>query len=208
MRVRANEVACASNMRQIGAALLIYANDHDGDFPETSHSTGVHFDRAWIFALKPYLAKCDLVRICPADPRGTARLQANGTSYILNSHIFIPEIGPFGEAGASLGNVRRLPYPASTMLAFNVSDQQSPSVLNDHTHSELWPGNWRRVCQDIQPNRHRSGAASTDQTNGSANYLFADGHMQSIAAAEIRRLTDLGFAFAKPAMQPEDLTAR
>jgi len=206
VRARGNEAACAANMRQIGASLLLYANDHDGDFPETSHTTGVKFDRAWIFALRPYMQNCDKVRISPADPQGKARLQANGTSYILNSYIFVPEIGPFGEIGESLGNVRRLPLPARTILAFNTSDQQGASVLSDHTHGERWPGNWARVCADIQPDRHRAGTPKPDHTDGSANYLFADGHVQAIAASEVKRHIDRGLPFAKPPLQTEDLT--
>lgn len=206
MRARGNETACAANMRQIGAALLLYANEHDGDFPETTHTTGVKFDQAWIFALKPYVENCDKIRISPADPKGEARLQANGTSYILNSYIFVPEIGPFGEVGASLGNVRRLPFPAHTMLAFNVSDQQGASVLSDHTHGELWPRDWKRVCADIQPDRHRAGSSKADHTEGSANYLFADGHVEAIAATEVKRQIDRGVAFSKPPLEPADLT--
>ncbi len=208
VRARGNETACAANMRQIGAALLLYANEHDGDFPQTSHTTGVKFDRAWIFALKPYVENCDKIRISPADPHGEARLKANGTSYVLNSYIFIPEIGPFGEVGASLANVRRLPFPAHTMLAFNVSDQQGASVVNDHTHGERWAGNWTRVCADIQPDRHRAGSPKADHTEGAANYLFADGHVQAIAAAEVKRQIDRGVTFSKPPMEPGDLAAR
>jgi prepilin-type processing-associated H-X9-DG protein len=120
----------------------------------------------------------------------------------------IPEIGPFGEVGASLANVRRLPFPAHTMLAFNVSDQQGASVVNDHTHGERWAGNWTRVCADIQPDRHRAGTPKADHTEGAANYLFADGHVQAIAAAEVKRQIDRGVAFSKPPMEPGDLAAR
>jgi prepilin-type processing-associated H-X9-DG protein len=34
-RETANRVKCASNLRQIGQAILLYANDHDGQFPDT-----------------------------------------------------------------------------------------------------------------------------------------------------------------------------
>jgi prepilin-type N-terminal cleavage/methylation domain-containing protein/prepilin-type processing-associated H-X9-DG protein len=204
-KTRGKQSACLSNMREIGTALQRYASDNDGNFPETTHSAGVRFSRAWIFTLKPYLANCDKVRISPADPHGAERLRANGTSYVLNSYVFVPQVGPFGEKGDSLNNVNRLPYPARTILAFNVSDQQPPSVMNDHTHSERWLGNWNRFCGDTEPNRHRTESSNKDHTNGSANYLYADGHVEAIEAAEVKRRIDRGVPFAKPPLEPEDL---
>ncbi len=38
MRVRASQTACASNMRQIGIALINYASENGGSFPETTHT--------------------------------------------------------------------------------------------------------------------------------------------------------------------------
>lgn len=205
MQAKGRQGACISNMRQIGGALLRYAGENNGDFPETSHTTGVKVKRAWIFTLRPYLGNMDEVRISPSDPHGKARLKANGTSYVLNSYVFVPQVGPFGEMGESLNNVNRLPYPVHTMLAFNVSDDQPPSVMNDHTHSDLWAGNWKCVCADIQPDRHRSGSANKDHTKGSANYLYADGHVESIEAAEVKRRIERGVAFGKPPLEHEDI---
>lgn len=208
VRAQGRQAACMSNMRQIGVALLRYAGENNGNFPETSHTTGVKFNRAWIFTLKPYLTNCDQVRISPSDPHGKARLKANGTSYVLNSYVFVPQIGPFGERGASLNNLNRLPYPANTILAFNVSDKQPPSVMNDHTHSDRWLGQWNRFCEDVEPNRHRAGSSNKDHTNGSANYLYADGHVQSIEAAEVKRQIERGVPFAKPPLEAEDIINR
>jgi len=204
---KGKEAKCASNLRQIGAALLLYAADHDGDLPETSHSTGTQVGRAWIYTLNQYLANVDQVRISPADPLAAERLKANGTSYVLNSWVFIPQYGPFGEVEAAYNNLRKLPFPANTMLAFNVSDQVSPSVQNDHTHCDLWPGNWRRVCAEIQPNRHRSGVDAKDHLNGSSNILYADGHVMPTKAETLYRLVEAGKPVGKPPLEPEDLAA-
>lgn len=205
VKARGQQAACASNMRQIGAALLTYANENDGYLPETTHTTGVKFDQAWIYALKAYLANVDKVRICPADPIGVQRLQANGTSYVLNSYIFVPQVGPFGEDLGSLNNVRKLLYPARTLIAFNVSDEQGASVMNDHTHSDAWAGNWRRVRGDIEPNRFRSARTNADHTNGFANYLYLDGHVESLSGRVIKQQIDRGIAFGKPPLTPEEL---
>lgn len=208
LQMQGRQTACLSNMRQIGTALMVYASDNDGGFPETTHTTGGRFHRAWIFQLKPYLADCDKVRICPADPKGKQRLEENGTSYILNSFVFVPSIGPFGERREAFNNIRRIPYPASTFLAFNISDEQGVTVMSDHTHSERWRGNWRRLCGEIEPDRHRTGKSNADHTNGTANYLFADGHVENIEAQRIRRWIDADVEFARVPLEPEDLQER
>ena len=80
---KARQSACASNLRQIGLALTMYADDHRGWLPETTHGT-TQTNRSWIFTLKPYVGNVDPIRVCPADPKGRQRLTNNASSYILN----------------------------------------------------------------------------------------------------------------------------
>src|ERR1043165_6404564 len=72
---RTKQVSCAQNLRQIGLAIIMYADDHEGWMPETTH---VELDYSWIYSLAPYIAKVDRIRICPADPAGPSRLTNNG----------------------------------------------------------------------------------------------------------------------------------
>jgi prepilin-type processing-associated H-X9-DG protein len=205
MVVAGQRAECASNLRQVGTGILLYSNDNNGFLPGTTHELGTDIERAWIFALKPYLGGVDKVRICPADPKGAERLAANGTSYILNSFVFVPRVGPFGEAlPGSLNNVRYLSEPSKTLFASNVSDRRGASVQNDHTHSELWDGSWARLCADLQPDRFTQ-RADGDQLNGSANYLFGDGHVENIAAKEVKARLDRGENIARPPELREQL---
>lgn len=197
-RVAGQRTACMSNLRQIGSALVRYAGDHDGFFPETTHSLGVNYHHAWIYALASYLNNIDEVRICPADPKGKERLRSRGTSYTLNSFIFVSPTDPFGEPiGQPRNHLRWLVSPAQTLLVFNIADSAGITVMSDHTHSEGWK-NWAAVCADIQPDRFCTGTPSADHSNGSANYLFADGHVENRAAAEMKKLIERGENFAKP----------
>ncbi len=193
-RVSANTVQCANNMRQIGAALIAYCGEHEGDFPTTMHTEDDE-KKAWIYTLGPYLQRVDQVRICPSDPEGPQRLKDKGTSYILNEYIAVPSMDRFGNVKESPSNLRALASPARTLTAFIVADGSS----SDHTHSRNWKA-WNRVYTDICPDRHRSGKASKARDQGVANYLYADGHVAQIEASEFKKLIDEG---QNPALPPK-----
>ncbi len=193
-RVAAHRAACASNLRQIGIALSLYANEHGGRFPETTHSNNAA--KSWIYTLAPYLGNLDEARICPADPRGAERLKNGGTSYTLNSFVF--NSGGFDADGNRLpayNTVLALPRPAQTILAFIVAESKS-RLSADHTHSDAWTG-WATLLADIEPDRHRLGSRDQSRTNGSANYLYADGHVENIDAAKVKALADAGENIAR-----------
>lgn len=188
------QAASSMNLRNIGVALQSYAGDHNGTYPETTHSTGL--GSAWIYSLERYLGKFDEVRICPADPRGRERLTARGSSYILNSYIFVPMVGPFGQpSGPKLNRPNAIPQPERTILAFVCSDRTGVGPGNDHTHSQLWK-TWAAVCDDIAPDRF--GGDGKNRAKGRSVYLHADGSVVAIPAAELKRRTQNGDNIAKP----------
>ena len=195
VRFSAQQASCASNMRQIGIALLLYAAANDNKLPETSHTAAV--GQSWIYTLSEYLGDCDEVRICPADPKGDGRFDAGGTSYILNSFLFVPQIGPFGQPmGEPTNNLLLIENPTETPMAFIIADSQGIGDANDHTHSSRW-SSWSAVVRDISPGRF-GGGNSPMRALGSSNYLFADGHVEQLDAAIMKARIDSGDNFAKP----------
>jgi prepilin-type N-terminal cleavage/methylation domain-containing protein/prepilin-type processing-associated H-X9-DG protein len=195
---KARQASCLQNLRQVGLGLIMYADDYDGWLPETTHTQGGQTNRAWIFTLRPYLGESDEIRICPSDPRRRERLENNGASYILNEFVAVPLVDPFGNVIDPTHKLDRLPRPAETMLTFEASDRSGPNVYADHSHSRTWRLGWEQVLGDIQPDRHRTGAPNRDRTNGSANYLFGDGHVEGIRGAVLKAKIDKGINFAKP----------
>jgi prepilin-type processing-associated H-X9-DG protein len=186
-----------SNMRQIGLGLRMYADDNEGWMPLTSH-TALHTNETWIFALGQYLGDVDEIRVCPADPRKRERLTNNATSYVMNDYLTVPRLDPFGRSRQPLRKLDQWPSPSRTLMTMIVSDEQGPNVYADHTHSRSWLAGWRNVTADIQPDRHRTGGPNADHTQGLANYLFADGHVDAIQAMQIKRQIDEGVNPAKP----------
>jgi prepilin-type N-terminal cleavage/methylation domain-containing protein/prepilin-type processing-associated H-X9-DG protein len=192
----AKKAQCGSNMRQIGLGLRMYVDDHNGGMPESMHTTFGIQERAWVYVLKPYLGNVDDIRVCPADPKARERIRLGGTSYILNGYLVDDQV----EGGTR--NFDSLARPAETFTLFVISDRKNPRAYDDHTHSYFWFVNpdpvrvWREIRNDIQPDRFHGG--TPDQTRGSANYLFADGHVKNIPAGRIKGWADQLFNFAKP----------
>lgn len=192
----ANHAKCLSNQRQIGLALLSYANE-EGIFPPTTHSTGTfRRERSWIFQLAPYLGnepgEMDKVRICPAEPAKRKEIirQRNSTSYVLNDLVFDSPV---------YHRPIRIPLPSRTLLLMVLSESRAPSTSRDHIHGAEWTS-WTAALNDIEPDRHRVGGRSSDRLKGKSNYLFADGHVASIPAKDFKNFFDRGI---NPAAVPE-----
>ncbi len=193
--LRAKEAHCGTNLRNIGIALHAYANDHGGSFPETTHSTDL--DRAWISALEDYLGDYDETRVCPADPRAKERKRAGGTSYILNSFLFVPETDAWGDPiGPARNKPSLIPAPELTILAFICADSVGTGPGNDHTHSERW-SSWSAVIGDIAPGRFGGGKRPAVAI-GRANFLYADASVRSFSAATMKQKTNSGSNIALP----------
>lgn len=184
----AKQAKCSSNLRQIGLALLAHASDNDGRLPKTSHSGGSK--NSWIYSLAPYLDDMDEIRICPGDPFAAKRLAALGTSYTLNSIVFNPAYDGDGNVVSKFDRLTLIPKPSQTLFATVVSDQKF-GIGADHTHSEAWD-TWTAVLVDIAPDRFRPGPPSADRTKGRSNYLYADGHVETLEAARLKALVDQG----------------
>lgn len=188
--VNTRKTACVSNQRQIGAAILNYAGDNNGALPTTTHSTGSRRkEMSWIYVLSDYLANVDEVRICPADPKSRQELirKLNATSYVLNDYIFDDQAY----------NIVQFQNPQETMLLFILSEDKPPSITWDHAHCAEW-SNFQRASSDIEVDRHRKGKRANDRLKGSANYLFADGHVENIQATDLKTMFESG----NPAIDP------
>lgn len=191
-RMSASRAVCASNVRQIGVGLLMYAGDHKGRLPESTHTAGGDFERTWVYSLSKYLGNVDKIRVSPADPKADERLEEKGTSYVLNEYFVVPrsESDPNDVDCLRLHKLRR---SSEAFLVFVVSDQKGTTTTDDHTHSRNWfkapwSGSWNRVCGDISPGRH--GGKTWNGTRGSSNYLFGDGHVETISASDLKARVD------------------
>lgn len=203
-KVAAKRLVSSSNMRQIGIAVSLYADDNKGFFPLTTHTT-TDLEKTWIYTLESYLSDVDKVRICPADPKGKERLRNNTTSYIVNEYM-TPKY-QFGQLvhSESFHNLHKLKNSQTTTTVFIAADRWSPGDTGgDHTHSRSWflldnrDERWTAIRSDIQVDRFKTGSSNGDNTKGGSLFLYADTRVEMIPAKQIKELSDDEINFAKP----------
>jgi prepilin-type N-terminal cleavage/methylation domain-containing protein/prepilin-type processing-associated H-X9-DG protein len=196
-RATARATQCKNNMRQIGLAILQFCELHKGEFPEWSHGDeerAPEDKRSWIYTLAPHLESVDEIRICPEDEYHTERRLLRMTSYRINDYM---------AAGVRncIRNINKLQATSHTIVIFEGADEpvpkeDDPPAKYDHVHASQWFSVLnirlndvaRQVKRDIQPDRHFAAA----------NYLYVDGHVEVIAAAQIEEWIDAGVDFARP----------
>ena len=182
---------CASHMRSIGAGIHLYAAEHDGKLPSINC---LDPESTWIEQLQPYLGtNYTTVRVCPADPRAAEKLRTgHATSYLMNERVeadaFVDENGELVPGEAVFDRLVRIPQPSRAIIMF-LGNTNKTATGTDHIHSGVMKS-WAGVRGEIWPDAF--GGGSADGTSGSANYLFADGHVQNIAAAKLKRRVESG----------------
>jgi len=75
-RAKARQTQCLSNVKQIGLALMMYAQDNDECYPQVNHTAG--YD--WWQPLQVYVKNAQMFR----TPAYKAAATDPGTDYVLN----------------------------------------------------------------------------------------------------------------------------
>jgi prepilin-type N-terminal cleavage/methylation domain-containing protein len=204
-RASARAASCKNNLHQIGLAMLQYCDANRGRFPEWNHSgTG----QSWIYTIADRLEKVDEIRLCPEDFLLTERRYMKSTSYVLNDYLVVENV-----AGA-IRSLNKLRATSKTIVLFEGADRRHmtdgdpraynaakdefvyASVKYDHAHASQWFSELNKswglvdaaVKNDIQPDRHFTAAAQ----------LYADGHVETVAAAQIDEWISANLDFGKP----------
>lgn len=178
VRSKARTSMCATHMREIGLALLMYAQDFDERFPrpwwwqevaqgiwpgwyqaDSSSPSGGWCYCGWERKVEPYIAS-RVIFICPEDrylwnrmdPWGQPRLPQDDTSYGLNA------------SGCAYNALGEFPKPSLTIL---IAETKA-------WHRADFPragGDPREV--DVPADLFM---CDTTRHRGGANYVFVDGH--------------------------------
>ncbi len=192
-RETARNVACLSNLRQIGIANTAYSVDHNGYYPPIGRGAPDNVP-AWHAQLRPYLnsslpptgaLKTLEVYQCPVDESefpGVSPQSENFLSYAVNWGQ-----GMDGVLSADSYILPRRPEGAVKLLN-TVDFQESPSKLINILDSH-WYGNQSRYRGESKASQHYIDGVnwhSDHQDGEKANALFFDTH-----AKTVDRWTDL-----------------
>ncbi len=169
-KAKANQTSCLNNMRQLTLAAIMYASDHDEEFPARRTPTN-----AWPHKLKPYYLNWQIIA-CPSDHFGVLGLFASDAnpkrSYLINgfNDYFKVNLSP---TDYKIFHQWRYPHGMKTLVITKPSDvilfgeKRSGSP---HVHMDTDQGNRGNDFEEIEHKRHGQGS----------NFAFVDGSIRFI----------------------------
>ncbi len=160
-RGKARQIKCVNNLRQLGIAAQMYADDFGGECPPISRNMRSN----WIVKLQPYYLDRKIVQ-CPTggfSERTDHSYLINGWNDYFRSvlsredfdNLFLRGHWPHGM------RLSRVLYPSETLL---FGEKEKRGV---HVHMDYYQGEGNDV-EEIDQRRHRTGS----------NYTFVDGSVR------------------------------
>lgn len=163
VRESARRTSCASNLRQIGFGMQMYAADYDETMVQSKTNTGGSYRNL----IQPYMKSTQVI-YCPSRKMRTTGYDGTLVSYAGN---WIPVFGDWGKGVGALGSqtsIRLSEYanPGSTIAVTEYDT--SMQYLVDITSAATCDSN------------AESGKCLWAGHNQTANFLFCDGHVKSM----------------------------
>jgi prepilin-type processing-associated H-X9-DG protein/prepilin-type N-terminal cleavage/methylation domain-containing protein len=190
VRDRAASVRCQSNLRELYVAQLHFAGDNDGRFAGVSQSSG---DR-WEARLARYLTRSDRtprqLLDCPTGP-GPKNESTVASNYGINSCVMMSNWRMRRDAKMDASRI---------VLMGDKSHQDDDFLVTDdgwYLHQPEDTGRWYRNSL------HRPGSAYRHAGGKLANYVMADGHVESMRIGTLTRNSGHWFWGGTAAMVPE-----
>ncbi len=162
---KARAASCLSQLRQVGLATLMYADEHGDRLPRSTHSATAHGELPWGFALLPYLS-------CPcrdrSDPHWTNLFNSlyrcpsdrrRNTDWSYGKSVY-PELSAQETGGPTWLRLSDLPNAPATVLFA----EKTGGSMADHFMANFWAEGG-----EPEVDRKRHGTRS--------NFLFGDGRV-------------------------------
>jgi prepilin-type N-terminal cleavage/methylation domain-containing protein/prepilin-type processing-associated H-X9-DG protein len=160
----ASSVQCINQMRQIGLATMMYADDNRGSLPRSSHSAMAYGQLPWGYSLVPYVRNKSFtvpdpgwtnlfngLYRCPKDLR-------RGSDWSYGKNVY-PELSAAETGGPTWPRIEVMPRPVATVLYA----EKLGSSMADHFMAQFWADGG---TPEVDQHRHLKRS----------NYAFCDGH--------------------------------
>lgn len=169
-REKARQTTCASNLRGLGTAVLMYAQDYDEALPLAAYPAGGYSYVAWHDMVNPYVRDtriwhCPSSQIAVADTVGgkiTSHFGYNA-SYLTNIRLDFANVAT--QTAVALGDVKS---PAETVLLSDARASKPRSYCGDDGKYLLPPSAADTDCWGRPAPLHAEGA----------NVSWLDGHVK------------------------------
>ena len=198
-REKARQASCASNLKQLGTATLMYEQDYDETVPCYVNATTVSGTGApsyyWANALDPYV-KLRQVWYCPSFARDSGAPSANSSTYGANYDHVIRS----NDANPPALGLAEFSRPAELLLFADTLDAVEEKA-KDNLCSSFQAGFLRTYCLQAstainvtpaQPSHSpaacgvlKTTAGVASRHNGGANIAFLDSHVKWLKAETI-----------------------
>ncbi len=187
-REKARQTTCTSNVKNLGLAVVMYAQDYDETYPPLWYAVG---DGHWPNTVRPYIGQGGSdpsgkkwtkgIMVCPSAP-----LKEPGWSYAMSQQMSVYEPKLNGYRGLSLATISR---PANVLMiaeAPQVQEWQQASIEIESADSKCWGGplgngvdvKGYQDTDGIKASALSSCSAALPRYrhNGGALIAWADGH--------------------------------
>jgi prepilin-type N-terminal cleavage/methylation domain-containing protein/prepilin-type processing-associated H-X9-DG protein len=179
-REKARQANCLSNLKQIGMAVTMYAQDNDEFYPNVGDAYG---NNGWVLGISPYV-KNSQVFVCP-----DYRVAAGSAGVQLFSDLWTNQCG----YGWNCGSLVNDAFQGDGLITTNslgvfsgvVSDASATIMVGDMEQigaSSGISGTQMYIAYYVGSD---AGQTITDRHNGGGCYVFCDGHAKWFARAKV-----------------------
>jgi prepilin-type N-terminal cleavage/methylation domain-containing protein/prepilin-type processing-associated H-X9-DG protein len=166
-REKGRWAACASNLRNLGAAIQMYAQDYDEQFPLAAYAINDFGFVTWHELTEPYSRNKEIWH-CPSSSLQKADAGGKVTTHFGYNAHYLTTIAPdFANAnGHSAASLAAVTHPSDMVLLADARASIQPSWCGDDGKFLLPPS---------MPDTHCWGRPSLLHSEG-CNVLWVDGH--------------------------------
>ncbi len=208
-REKARAVSCLSNAKQLGLAVLMYAQDNDETYPMGCDDTW--WQGGWAMTTQPYIKNLNILR-CPSDARGPSSLfpvqgwegpriswASNGLLKWNGSLGALELIGVIGAAGSTthgqirnnVATIARVGRPAESIMLAEKHEASTtlyygPNATYFYNSDGYGWGYWwgsGYIPEGKRPPAdfpYGPNGGMPDVHSGNANVTFCDGHSKAM----------------------------
>ena len=176
MSQRTSKLKCQSNLRQLGMGFQLYANDHNNLLP----GQGIDYRNRWMHQIASYLAIEDTstaywqaIFHCPLVDKNSVGVKGPNNG----SGIYGYPLSIAANNSAQGPSKLTVESPVATVLLadknYKGGDSDGPGLAVDNP----FPNSSQGAAAN-----HRSDSKPSNGPSGQANYLYFDGHVETLNA--------------------------